>query len=157
MNEAREHALVRALRIALVIVGIFPFFVPLLSRVMCPRASEILYLLFAPVCHRNPARTLSIAGELMPICSRCAGIFAGFVTGGVLPRPRLGVRACLAVGFVASVVMVIDVVTQDLGLRPMWHLTRLLTGILWGHVFALGALALGRDVVVPRLRATSSA
>jgi len=65
----------------------------------------------------------------------------GFGTAGLFPLPRWGVRACLGYGFVASVIMVADVITQDLGLHPLWHSMRLLTGILWGHVCGLGVLA----------------
>jgi uncharacterized membrane protein len=157
MNESAGGKLVLFLRAALLVVGLSPFVAPYARRVMSPAAGETLYLLFAPVCHRNPARTLELAGVLMPLCSRCAGIFAGLVTAGALPRPRWSVRVCLGYGFVASVIMVIDVVAQDMGLHPVWHPIRLVTGVLWGHVFGLGILAIAREHVAPRLRVTSSA
>lgn len=156
-REKASHArLILALRVALVVVGLAPFVAPLVRRAS-PALGELFYVLFTPVCHRNPARTLSIASELMPICSRCAGIFAGFVTAGAWPLPRFSVRVCLGYGFVASVIMLVDVATQDLGVHPVWHPIRLVTGILWGHVFGLGVLAIAREHVLPRLRATSSA
>ena len=126
---------------------------------MLPReAGDFLYLLFTPVCHLKPERTLALAGVLMPLCSRCAGIFAGFVTAGLLPEPRFRVLACLGYGFLASVLMVVDVVTQDLGMHPVWHPMRLATGVVWGHVCALGILAIARDHLgKPRRRITSSA
>src|SRR5690606_9637787 len=81
-REKASHArLILALRVALVVVGLAPFVAPLVRRAS-PALGDLFYVLFTPVCHRNPARTLSIASELMPICSRCAGIFAGFVTAG---------------------------------------------------------------------------
>ncbi len=141
----------------LCVVGLAPFLVPFAHRVTSPETGDLLYALFAPVCHLNPARTLPLAGVLMPLCSRCAGIFAGLVTAGVFPRPRWSVRACLGYGFVASVIMLGDVVTQDLGLHPVWHPARLATGVLWGHVFALGILAIAREHLVKILPATSSA
>jgi uncharacterized membrane protein len=153
LTAGRDHALVVALRVGLVVVGLSPFVAPYARRVMSASAGDFLYALFAPVCHRDPARTLLFAGVLMPICSRCAGIFAGFVTAGVRPRPRWSVRACLAYGFVASVVMVIDVVLQDMGVHPVWHPIRLATGVAWGHVCGLGLVALVRE----RRLVTSSA
>ncbi|MDC3979970.1 DUF2085 domain-containing protein [Polyangium jinanense] len=138
-------------------VGAAPFLAPFARRVTSRETGELLYLLFAPVCHLKPERTLVLAGVLMPLCSRCAGIFAGFVTAGMFPRPRWSVRACLGYGFVASVIMLVDVVTQDLGLRPLYHPARLLTGVLWGHVFALGILAIAREHVTRPERLTSSA
>jgi hypothetical protein len=54
--------------------------------------------------------------------------------------------------------MVADVVTQDLGVHPVWHPARLATGVLWGHVFALGILAIAREHLGrPRRRVVTSA
>lgn len=141
----------------LCLVGVAPFLAPFARRVTSPETGELLYLLFKPVCHTRPERTLALAGVLMPLCSRCAGIFAGFVTAGMFSRPRFGVRACLGYGYVASVIMLVDVVTQDLGLRPLFHPARLATGVLWGHVFGLGILALAREHLARPGRLTSSA
>ncbi|TKC99272.1 DUF2085 domain-containing protein [Polyangium fumosum] len=147
----------RVLRGLLCFVGVAPFLAPFARRVTSPETGELLYLLFAPVCHLKPERTLALAGVLMPLCSRCAGIFAGFVTAGLFPRPRWSVRACLGYGFIASVIMLADVITQDLRLRPLFHPARLATGVLWGHVFALGILALAREHLARPARVTSSA
>jgi uncharacterized membrane protein len=145
----RAARLEAAARISLVIVGLSPFLVPFARRALSHEISAWLDAIFKLVCHRNPARTLALAGVLMPICSRCAGIFAGFVTGGLVPRPRWSVRACLFWGFVASVIMVADVITQDAGLHPVLHPVRLLTGAVWGHVMALGVLAIVRERLAP--------
>lgn len=83
-------------------------------------------------------------GHLMPLCSRCFGIFLGFGTAGLFPKPRLSILASLFYGFFASLLMVADVVTQDLGLHPVWHATRILTGVIWGHVCGLGVAAVVR-------------
>jgi len=145
----RAARLEAAARIGLVIVGLSPFLVPFARRALSPEIGAALDAAFEIVCHRNPARTLALAGVLMPICSRCAGIFAGFVTGGLFPLPRWSVRACLFWGFVASVIMVADVITQDARLHPVSHPVRLLTGVLWGHVMALGVLAIVRERLAP--------
>lgn len=152
----RAHRLERLLRVLAVLVGLSPFLAPFVRRAAPEAVGEVVYALFAPVCHLNPSRTLSIAGVLMPLCSRCAGIFAGFVTAGFFPRPRLRVGACLLAGFFASVIMLGDVITQDLGVHPVWHPVRLATGVLWGHVFGLGIFAIAREHVAPRLLATST-
>jgi uncharacterized membrane protein len=141
---ARAARLEIVARVALVIVGLSPFLVPFVRGLASPGAQRALDAIFALVCHRNPARTLALGGALMPICSRCAGIFLGFVTGGLAPWPRLSVRACLGWGFVASVIMLVDVITQDLGLHRVFHPVRIATGVAWGHVMALGVLALAR-------------
>lgn len=45
--------------------------------------------------------------------------------------------------------MVADVLLQDLGVHPVWHATRLLTGVIWGHVCGLGVLAVVRALGQP--------
>ncbi|WP_129353721.1 DUF2085 domain-containing protein [Sorangium cellulosum] len=88
---------------------------------------------FAPMCHRMPERTLALEGVLMPVCSRCAGIFAGVAAGAALAWPRLPMTAWRPLLVAISALMVLDVVTQDLGLHPVWHPTRLATGLAFGY------------------------
>ena len=95
----------------------------------------IAAMLHAPwlfVCHRLPERTLSIAGTPMPLCSRCAGIWLGISLAGALAWPPLPLRVLRVVVPVAVLVMLLDVVLQDTGVHPVWHATRLLTGLLLG-------------------------
>jgi uncharacterized membrane protein len=65
-----------------------------------------------PICHHDPARTLAIGGELLPVCARCTGLYAGAALGGVVGLGwrlnRVGALAFAAtaltgLGFVAAV------------------------------------------------------
>jgi uncharacterized membrane protein len=147
-----DSRFLRVLRIVGVIVALSPLLATLGKRVVSPGVGELIYAIFSPVCHNRQARTLELMGVLMPLCSRCFGIFIGFGTAGVFPYPRWGIRASLGYGFVVSVLMVVDVVVQDIGLHPIWHSMRILTGAMWGHVCGLGILAVGRWVQASRLR-----
>jgi uncharacterized membrane protein len=77
----------------------------------------------------------------MPICSRCAGIFAGFTIGAIIARPHLTLAKTLMLIGITSLLMVADVATQDLGIHPIWHPTRIATGIAVGYVLAVGLLS----------------
>ena len=134
------------LRVVGVILAIAPGLVTLVKPILPASVGDVLYLLFSPVCHNRPSRTMEWFGTLMPLCSRCYGVFLGFGTVGLLPKPKLSIGASLVVGFVASVIMVADVITQDLGLHPVWHGTRIATGVFWGHVCGLGVLAVVRSL-----------
>ncbi|MFT3774447.1 MAG: DUF2085 domain-containing protein [Minicystis sp.] len=138
----------RALRAALAMVGLSPWLVPLL-RASLPlgRAGVLLDAAFATMCHRLPERSLALAGVTMPLCSRCAGIFGGVAVGALIAWPRASRRAYKLAITAAGLAMLADVITQDLGIHPVWHATRVATGLAFGY--ALGAAiihALSRDV-----------
>ena len=101
-----------------------------------------LDLPFHFLCHRLPERTIFIAGVPMPMCSRCAGIWIGLSLSTAAAFPPVSIRALRIIFPIALTLMAIEVVTQDLGWHPVFHPTRVLTGLLVSVPFggALGAL-----------------
>lgn len=112
-----------------------------------------LDLPFSILCHRIPERVLSIGGQPMPLCSRCAGLWIGLSVSAALARPSLSMAALRVVFASAAAFMLVEVVTQDLGLHPVFHPTRLLSGLLLSAPFggAIGALV-KRELSPPRSR-----
>jgi uncharacterized membrane protein len=58
---------------------------------------EFLRHVFGWVCGQNPAHTWTPGGELLPLCQRCTGVYAGALVAGLLhlawrPVPTLGWR-----------------------------------------------------------------
>lgn len=97
---------------------------------------------FRLLCHRLPERVLSLGGAPMPLCSRCAGLWLGLSASVVLGRPALGLGA-LRVAFALAVAFLLgEIALQDLGLRPLSHATRMLSGLFVAVPFGgtLGAL-----------------
>jgi uncharacterized membrane protein len=124
-------------RASFVLVGALPFLLTW-ARAHLPLGwvGAFVDAPFALVCHRMPERTLALWGLAMPVCSRCAGIFAGLALGAAVAWPRWSMaRARLPLAGAAAL-MVADVVTQDAGLHPVWHATRLATGFLFGYLAA---------------------
>ncbi|WP_437504064.1 DUF2085 domain-containing protein [Sorangium sp. So ce1099] len=136
-EPAGPPAPLRAVRYALVLLGALPWCIPLArSRLPLGELGAALDRFFVPMCHRLPERSLALEGVMMPICSRCAGIFAGVAAGAVIARPRLKMTAWRPILIAICALMVVDVATQDLGLRPVWHATRLATGLAFGYAVA---------------------
>jgi uncharacterized membrane protein len=74
----------------------------------------------------------------MCVCSRCAGLYGGVAIAALLSsRFPVGktVRFTLALG-AGLALMLLDIVTQDLGWHPPWHPVRLLTGAWVGGAIA---------------------
>ena len=143
--------LARAVRAGCVFSGLLPWLLPL-ARAWLPlgAAGVVLDAAFVTTCHRIPERTLVLAGVAMPVCSRCAGIFAGVAVGALLAWPWLPPRAWRLAITAASLAMLADVVTQDAGLHPVWHPVRLATGFLFGYALAAAAVSALRRAPAPR-------
>src|SRR6185503_13283173 len=41
--------------------------------------AQVIYRAFAALCHQRPDRSYFIDGHKLAVCSRCTGIYAGFV------------------------------------------------------------------------------
>lgn len=130
--------LAAAARAVLVAVGLLPWALPF-ARAFLPLGGlgVLLDAAFAGACHRLPERSLVLVGVAMPLCSRCAGIFGGMAIGALAARPTLSSRAWRWGITAAAAPMLLDVITQDLNLHPLWHPARIATGGLFGY--ALGA------------------
>ncbi|HEY6403715.1 MAG TPA: DUF2085 domain-containing protein [Blastocatellia bacterium] len=99
-----------------------------------------IYQGFSAVCHQSAERSFYFHGYPMGVCSRCAGIYAGFIIGLALypllrdlREDRFPPRRLL-IG--AAIPMVIDFTAGSLGLFANTFLSRALTGILFGSVAA---------------------
>jgi uncharacterized membrane protein len=136
-QEQRKNArdLLRYARVSFFVVGTMPWWLPAL-RAWLPLGAFGLVLdgLFITVCHRLPERTLDIAGVAMPLCSRCGGIFTGLALGALLVWPRVHINTSRWLLAAAGALMLADVLMQDFGVHPLWHATRLGTGVLLGWI-----------------------
>ena len=81
-------------------------------------------------CFRDPSRLLGMVGVTLPLCSRCAGLYFGLALGAAWARPRLR-RSVLLTWFGCSLlIMLLDVLSEQLGMRPAASSLRLATGLL---------------------------
>jgi uncharacterized membrane protein len=128
-----------------------PWWLTLLkAAVPLGRIGTVLELPFMFICHRMPSRTIFIAGQAMPLCSRCSGIFTGLAVGALLCRPRLTVPQARIGLLGAGLLMLTDVVTQDLGVHPVWHTTRLLTGLILGWIASAALMSAIKNEIPQR-------
>lgn len=152
-SRARARAkIVRWLRGALVFSGLLPWALPFArARLPLGEIGAAIDLVFFSMCHRRAARTLFFEGVAMPLCSRCAGIFLGVAIAALIGRPILALPKWRVLFAIACALMLADVVTQDLGIHPVWHATRIATGLLVGYLMVVGLLSgLARDAEVDR-------
>jgi uncharacterized membrane protein len=142
--RARRRILFWA-RLSFILVGTMPWWLPVLEALLpLGLIGMSLELPFMFICHQLPERTIVIMGEAMPLCSRCSGIFTGLALGAITCWPRLTIQKARILLALGGLLMLADVITQDLGIHPMWHATRLLTGGILGW---LGCAALMTAII----------
>jgi uncharacterized membrane protein len=78
-------------------------------------------------------RSLVLGGEPLPVCTRCLGIYLGLGLGALLLRPRLRVGPFRIWLLVGALLMLADVGSELLGLRPAWAPLRLLSGLVLAY------------------------
>ena len=110
-------------------------------------ASSAAASLFQYACHQLPERTLSLAGNPMPVCARCAGIYTGLAAGILLARRIPGGPVSTAALLVGSALLLgADVWAQD-GALYASNPARAASGTLFG---AAVGVALSRWLSVDR-------
>jgi len=142
-----RSALIWGVRALLGAVALAPF-VPLVAQrepSLAGLASE-LERWFSFQCQRDPARTLWLLARPLPVCARCCGIYWGFGLGALIAWPRSSAAQLRAWVLAASVLMLLDVATEALGLRSAWAPLRVLSGALLAYPVgvALFCAACGR-------------
>lgn len=100
-------------------------------------------LLFRLMCHGIPERCLDVFGVPMPICARCAGIYAGLLVGLIAfwLIPFIRERVMRTAAILAVTPLAIDGLTQLAGLRESTNPLRIGTGIIAGMAFGMWVLS----------------
>jgi uncharacterized membrane protein len=119
-------------------------------------ASSFLYACFSPICHQIPERSFHLHGFPLAVCSRCLGIYAGFLAGLAfypigrgfsrisLPRGRLFLLLSLPIGA--------DFAGSLLGLWESSNPIRFATGLVWGVILPYYFVTGVAELVLSRSR-----
>ena len=115
------------------------------------------YVFFSKVCHQDPARSYSLNGVPMAVCSRCFGIYSSFAMGlAITPLLAWGIsltkKAATRILAVAILLNTVDVVGNLLGLWTNTINSRFLLGVSIG----LATTILLRDIFFNQLNKTEN-
>lgn len=90
------------------------------------------------ICHQMPERSFYYKNKQFPLCARCTGILIGYF---LMPLFYFGVIKIPIVFMILMIIpLLIDSITQYIGLRESNNHLRLITGVLAG--FGLSGLLL---------------
>lgn len=103
-----------------------------------PAIAFNIYLPFSYLCHQLPARSFYFAEHPLAVCSRCTGIYAGFLLGVIVYPIIRSLRSTVTPErkwlFVAAIPLAIDFSLEFLGIWHNTHSSRFFTGALLGSV-----------------------
>ena len=107
-------------------------------------------LAFRLFCHGIPDRCISIWGVPMPICARCAAIYAGLAVSLIIffVLPRMSELAARVMLMIAVTPLAVDGLTQLARLRQSTNALRMATGVTAGIAFGLWAITAVESHVV---------
>ena len=107
-------------------------------------------LAFRLFCHGIPDRCISIWGVPMPICARCAAIYAGLAVSLIIffVLPRMSELAARVMLMIAVTPLAVDGLTQLARLRQSTNGLRMATGVTAGIAFGLWAITAVESHVV---------
>lgn len=113
------------------------FLAPYLKSESMP-GSIIAYALFSPVCHQLPSRSFFLFGYPLAVCSRCLGIYFGFLAGMAL-YPFLKGFSSLSLPknrtfLLLSFPIVLDTIGNFFHIWSTSNWIRFATGFLWGCI-----------------------
>jgi uncharacterized membrane protein len=133
----------------------------------------VIYTVYRPTCHQLPERSFFLAGYKVAVCARCSALYVSFWSVGVLyglarwiwpQRAPVWPAQALKWVLIASAPLIVDGLTQLVGLHESTNVLRTVTGVLCGgaaawfiypnlHIGfqdASGEHARNRNWVVPR-------
>lgn len=97
-----------------------------------------IYSAFSNICHQIPSRCFTFSGYPLAVCSRCLGIYSGFLLGTLMypgvhglhnlsfPRTRTF--------FLVTFPIVVDTSGNLLSLWSTWGWIRFALGAVWGLI-----------------------
>ena len=116
--------------------------------------SGLAYAVYSPVCHQVAGRSLRCFGEPLAVCTRCTGIYLGFLLGlGLYPFLRGWRRLSLPaprIFFFVSGPIVLDTAANFLRLWQTSSAVRLATGVLWGAILPFYFITGLTDLIISR-------
>jgi uncharacterized membrane protein len=78
-----------------------------------------LYAIGSHICHQRPDRSFHLLAAQLPVCARCAGIYAGAATGASVAAVSTRIRE-LALQSSARVILVLGAVPTGVTLAFEW-------------------------------------
>jgi len=113
---------------------------PILSHLHYKASSGLIYYFFSDLCHQMPQRSISIFNKQLAVCSRCTGLYFGFLAGLIsypvfnpLRKAEVPHKLFLVI---SGIPISLDIALQLMGIWHNTEISRFITGFILGHTTA---------------------
>jgi uncharacterized membrane protein len=141
--------------IALWCIGFFfEWLIPLNEKLLT--LLPFLHQTYSLVCHQEKVKLIASQGFESLVCSRCAGIYIGFLAGSLVSLFKpLHNNPDIKVLSVCFIIMLLDIAAYSVGIYHYSKLIAFITGFLLGSVafsyFYIGLIHLFTEIKKPGL------
>ena len=104
-------------------------------------AKFLLSKIYSSVCHQESAKCISIGGASMLVCARCAGIYFGALTAGLLSLILIVPSISRRIFMLSLIPLLIDVFFTFTGVYNYSQGMAFATGLIFGNVVYLFLLS----------------
>jgi len=102
--------------------------------------SALIYTAFAPFCHQIPPRCFHVFGCPLAVCTRCLGIYFGFLAGSLFYPFARGLKELpipkTRTFFIFTIPIVLDASINFFALVSTGGLIRFGSGFIWGTILS---------------------
>jgi uncharacterized membrane protein len=102
------------------------------------KVSTFIYFFYSLICHQIPERSFQISGYPLAVCSRCTGIYVGFLSGLIfipfLKRRNKYFFPPVGIFGIAFIPMLLEFSLSRIGLLNTTIVIRSLTGLIPGVI-----------------------
>lgn len=145
INNSSEHIferqskiiLTRIILLCILSFWIYGFLLPTVTSIDNSISNILLSKVYSNVCHQEKAKCISIGNASMMVCSRCAGIYIGAFTAGLLSLLLIVPSISRRVLILSAIPLGMDVLLVSTGVYTYSQAIAFATGLVFGGVVYL--------------------
>lgn len=145
-----RHRMIHISLILLIYFWNLLIILPPILKTEFPDISGFLYSFFGHICHQLDSRSIHILGGKLGVCSRCWGIYSGFLIGTLITtfinfKKTINTRNII---IIASIPILLDIALDTVIIHESNLITKVLSGFIFGLVISSAILFTLNEAII---------
>lgn len=138
--------------LSLTAIWIFGFLSPVITKFIDPFIHFLFSRTYSRICHQDIEKCISVGGESMLVCARCAGIYIGAFLATILNVFTRIPILTLKLIIIFSLPLILDVSFTFSGLYSYSQLIAFITGLSFGSAITFVILAEVKQLISKKIK-----